>query len=72
MSLQAYFDHTHLLDPEPALTLGSLDLAPAGLLQDDLTTYDIDFQERFSAGALHRIVWGLGFRRTHDAVVNAP
>jgi iron complex outermembrane receptor protein len=72
MSLQSYIDHTHLLDPEPTLTLGSLELAPAGVLQDDLTTYDVDFQDRFSAGAYHRIVWGLGFRRTHDAVVDAP
>jgi iron complex outermembrane receptor protein len=72
MSLQSYIDHTHLLDPEPALTIGSLELAPAGVLQDDLTTYDLDFQDRFSAGAYDRITWGLGFRRTHDAVVDAP
>jgi iron complex outermembrane receptor protein len=72
MSVQSYIDHTHLLDPEPPLMLGSLRLAAAGTLQDDLTTYDMDFQDRFGAGAYHRIVWGLGFRHTHDAVVDAP
>ncbi|MGH8319131.1 MAG: TonB-dependent receptor plug domain-containing protein [Steroidobacteraceae bacterium] len=72
MSLQSYIDYTHLLDPEPALTLGTLQLAAPGTLQDDLTTYDMDFQDRIAAGAYHRIVWGLGFRRTHDAVVDAP
>ena len=72
MSLQSYVDYTHLLEPEPALTLGSLQLAVAGTLQDDLTTYDTDFQDSFRAGAYHRIVWGLGLRHTHDAVVDAP
>ena len=72
MQLQSYIDHTHLLDPEPALTLGTLQLAPPGVLADDLTTYDVDFQDRFDAATYHHVVWGLGFRRTHDAVVNAP
>lgn len=72
MQLQSYIDRTHLLDPQPALTLGTLELAPAGVLKDDLTTYDVDFQDRFDAATYHHIVWGLGFRRTHDAVVNAP
>ncbi|HEY1726390.1 MAG TPA: TonB-dependent receptor [Steroidobacteraceae bacterium] len=72
MSLQSYLDRTHLLDPEPALMLGALPLAPAGGLQDDLTTYDIDFQHRFPLGLRNRIVWGLGYRFTHDIVDNAP
>jgi iron complex outermembrane recepter protein len=72
MSLQSYLDQTHLLDPEPPLTLGALVLAPAGPLHDDLTTYDLDFQHRFSLGPSNRIVWGLGYRHTHDVVGNAP
>ncbi|MGH8291031.1 MAG: TonB-dependent receptor plug domain-containing protein [Steroidobacteraceae bacterium] len=72
MQLQSYIDHTYLSDPEPALTLGTLQLAPPGVLKDDLTTYDVDFQDRFDAATYHHLVWGLGFRRTHDAVVNAP
>jgi len=70
--LQSYIDRTHLLNPQPALMLGTLQLAPPGVLKDDLTTYDIDFQDRFDAAMSQRIVWGLGLRRTHDAVVNAP
>lgn len=72
MQLQSYIDHTHLLDPQPVLTLGTLQLAPSGVLKDDLTTYDLDFQDRFDAATYHHLVWGLGFRRTHDVVVNAP
>jgi iron complex outermembrane recepter protein len=72
MQLQSYIDRTHLLDPQPALMLGTLALAPSGVLKDDLTTYDIDFQDRFDAGTYHHLVWGAGLRRTHDAVVNAP
>jgi iron complex outermembrane receptor protein len=72
MSLQSYLDRTHLVDPEPALTLATLSLAPPGMLQDDLTTYDIDFQHRFPLGSSNRIVWGLGYRYTHDLVSNAP
>ena len=43
-----------------------------GSLQDDLTTYDVDFQHRFRIGAANSIVWGWGFRYTHDVVNNAP
>jgi iron complex outermembrane receptor protein len=71
-SLQAYIDQTHLADPIPPLMLANLTLAPAGNLYDDLTTYDIDFQNRFPLGGFDHVVWGLGFRRTHDAVVNSP
>jgi iron complex outermembrane recepter protein len=72
LSLQSYLDRTHLLNPVAPLSLGALQLAGAGLLQDDLTTYDVDFQHRFRIGAANRIVWGWGFRYTHDVVSNAP
>jgi iron complex outermembrane receptor protein len=41
-------------------------------LYDDLTTYDVDFQHRFPIGARNHVVWGLGYRLTHDAVVDSP
>ncbi|MDB6046058.1 MAG: TonB-dependent receptor, plug [Gammaproteobacteria bacterium] len=72
MSLQTYYDRTHLLDPVPMFLLGTTPLVPAGNLRDDLTTYDIDFQHRFALGGRNRVVWGLGYRFTHDVVENAP
>jgi iron complex outermembrane receptor protein len=69
LSLQSYFDQTHLTDPVAALPLAG---APAGILHDDLTTYDVDFQHRFQVGPANRIVWGVGFRRTHNVVGEAP
>jgi iron complex outermembrane receptor protein len=72
MSLQAYLDRTYLQDPEPPLLLGTLPLAPGGILQDDLTTYDIDFQDRFPLWAGNQAIWGLGYRYTRDVVNNAP
>jgi iron complex outermembrane receptor protein len=72
MNLQSYLDRTSLSDPIPAASLGTIPIAPAGILQDDLTTYDVDFQHRFPLGTRNRVVWGLGFRYTHDVVANAP
>ena len=72
LSLQSYYDRTHLVDPIPPYSLGTLELAPAGSLQDDLTTLDTDFQHRFALDERNHIVWGLGYRFTHDVVENAP
>jgi len=72
MSLQAYYDHTHLSDPIPKFQLGSLVLAPAGTLTDGLDTYDLDFQHHLNIGGGNRFAWGLGYRFTHDVLVNAP
>ena len=67
LSLQLYYDRTHLTDPVPAN-----DFAPAGTLLDDLDTYDLDFQHRFHLGESNHVVWGFGYRFTHDEVENAP
>jgi iron complex outermembrane recepter protein len=72
MSLQAYYDFTYLSDPVPELLLGKTELAPAGTLTDGLDTYDMDFQYHLSLGDRNRVVWGLGYRFTHDVLVNAP
>jgi iron complex outermembrane recepter protein len=71
-SLQSYLDQTHLADPVTPLTVSGMQFSPAGTVYDDLTTYDVDFQHRFSLGARDRVVWGLGYRYTHDAVIEAP
>jgi iron complex outermembrane recepter protein len=70
--LQTYYDHTHLTQPVGALVVGSLQLAPAGTLVDDLDTFDVDFQQRFVVGERNRIEWGLGYRFTNDQTMNAP
>ena len=67
LRLQIYYDRTHLDDPIPRSAF-----AGAGILTDDLDTYDVDFQNRFPAGRRQEIVWGLGYRYTHDSLVNAP
>src|SRR5258706_10565904 len=67
MSLQFYYDRTHLNQPTAATQF-----ARAGALIDDLDTYDIDFQHRYRVDKRNRIVWGLGYRLTHDVVKNAP
>jgi iron complex outermembrane receptor protein len=72
LSLQTYYDRTHLIIPIVPFILNGLQLAPAGNLHDELSTYDIDFQHRFAAGTRHRIVWGAGYRFTHDLVENSP
>ena len=67
LSLQMYYDRTHLADPIPADPL-----APAGILTDDLDTYDLDFQDHFHLGDRNNIIWGLGYRFTHEEDDNAP
>jgi iron complex outermembrane receptor protein len=73
MSLQLYYDRTHLRDPIPAdVTMTGITLAPAGTLIDDLDTYDLDFQHHFQIGRRNNIIWGLGYRFTHEVDQNAP
>jgi iron complex outermembrane receptor protein len=72
MSLQSYYDRTHLADPVAETVIGTTPLAPAGFLKDDLTTLDVDFQDQLQTGAAHQLVWGMGYRFTHDVVQNAP
>ena len=72
LSLQTYYDRTHLTLPVGPAMLGTIPLTPAGILRDDLDTYDVDFQHRFSLGDRNHVVWGLGYRHTHDVVQNAP
>ena len=66
LSLQLYFDHTQLSNPEPASQF-----SPAGTLKDRLDTYDIDFEHRLAIGFHNQLEWGLGYRFTHDVVDNS-
>jgi len=71
MSLQLYYDRTHLSNAVPALVINSLPLAPPGTFSDDLDTYDLDFQRTVRLGDANRLIFGLGYRFTHDEVGNA-
>lgn len=66
VSLQLYYDHAQLSNPEPASQF-----SPGGTLKDRLDTYDVDFEHRLAFGQRNRIVWGLGYRFTHDIVTNS-
>ncbi len=72
MTLQSYYDHTHLVDPIPEGMIANIPIAPPGLLTDDLTTFDLDFQYQLQLASSQHVVWGLGYRFTHDVVQNAP
>lgn len=61
LSLQTYYDRTYLRIPSPSRTF-----------EDDLTTFDVEFQHRFRPGKNHHLVWGIGYRFTHDEVTNSP
>jgi iron complex outermembrane receptor protein len=67
LSLQLYYDHAQLSNPE-----GATQFSAAGRLGDRLDTYDADFEHHFGLGIRNTIVWGLGYRFTHDVVDNSP
>ncbi|HEX2854626.1 MAG TPA: TonB-dependent receptor [Opitutaceae bacterium] len=65
LSLQVYYDRTHLYTPI------TNEFGPTSILTDELDTYDVDFQHRFPLNRQHRIVWGVGYRFTHNTVMSA-
>ncbi len=69
MSLQFYYDRTHLSQPFPASPAAPPFFSgfPAASLRDDLDTYDLDFQYHLAWGAHHKVAWGLGYRATHES-----
>ena len=72
LGLQTYVDRTYTSNPAAPLIVNGLEFAGPGIFQDELTTYDIDFQHRLRIGTANSVVWGLGFRYSHDVVSNAP
>jgi iron complex outermembrane recepter protein len=67
-TLQMYYDHTYIAQPfaasPPAPFFSGF---PAASLMDTLDTYDLDFQYHLSWGGRQKIVWGLGYRATHES-----
>ena len=72
LGLQTYVDRTYTSNPAAPLIVNGLEFAGPGIFQDELTTYDVDFQHRLRIGTANSVVWGLGFRYSHDVVSNAP
>ena len=72
LGLQTYVDRTYTSNPATPLIVNGLEFAGPGIFQDELTTYDVDFQHRLRIGTANSVVWGLGFRYSHDVVSNAP
>jgi iron complex outermembrane receptor protein len=66
-TVQSYFDHTYIAQPfaasPPAPFFSGF---PAASLMDTLDTFDLDFQYHFGWGERQRIIWGLGYRATHE------
>ncbi|HEY0945274.1 MAG TPA: TonB-dependent receptor [Opitutaceae bacterium] len=56
--LQWYYDRTHR--------------HLSNSIEEDLGTYDVDFQHRFTPVARHDIIWGAGYRLIDDRVHNPP
>jgi len=69
LSVEAYYDRTHLSipsaasPPKPPYSLGF----PASALVDDLDTYNLDVQHQLQLGSRNAVVWGMGYRYTHEA-----
>ena len=56
--LQVYYDYTHREIPR--------------WFEEHRHTLDLDYQHRLPFGARHEVVWGAGYRVTHDQVGNSP
>lgn len=57
VELQVYFDRTHRFIPAS--------------FEEHRDTWDLDFQHDFQIGRRQSLIWGLGFRQTHDRVRNS-
>ncbi|HTV95214.1 MAG TPA: TonB-dependent receptor [Steroidobacteraceae bacterium] len=67
MSLQAYYDYTYLAQPFAASAPAPYYTGfPAASLTDVLDTADVDFQHHLPLGERHQVIWGLGYRATHE------
>lgn len=51
LQLRVYYDRTHRDDPS---------------YRDDLDTFDVDLQHRYSPAAGHDVIWGLNYRHTDN------
>jgi len=68
MSLLVYYDRTHLSQPYAASPPSPPYYSgfPASALVDNLTTYDVDFQDHIALGGRNQFIWGFSYRFTHE------
>jgi iron complex outermembrane recepter protein len=68
LSLQMYYDYTYLAQPfaASAPTPPYYTGFPAASLIDVLDTVDLDLQYHFRLAERHQVIWGLGYRATHE------
>lgn len=69
--VQLYYDRTHFTKPVAPTLVNGVELVPEGVFGDILDTFNLDFQHQFSFGTRQKLVWGLGYRYSHDDVDNA-
>jgi iron complex outermembrane receptor protein len=58
LQVQAFYDQTYRKFPNT--------------LQEDLKTYDLDFQHRLQAGGRNEVIWGAGIRLMRHEIDNTP
>jgi iron complex outermembrane receptor protein len=58
LRLQLYVDETHRRVP--------------AIFEESRTTFDLDLQHHWKAGAAHDVVWGVGYRTSRDSVADSP
>jgi len=71
-TLQAYYDRTDYSEPVAGVVVGGVTFEPAGFFSDHLDTADITFQHGFNIDEANHVIWGFGYRFTHDHDDNAP
>lgn len=65
--LQSYYDYAHLGAP-----FQSAPGVPAGIYRNDVDTFDINFQHRFTVATRNRFIWGAEYRFYHYVDQPAP
>ncbi len=72
LQLQMYFDKTSLELYVAPFVAGGVEIAPEGILENDLETFDLDFQYNLGWKGSHNLIWGFSYRKTDDQTSNAP
>lgn len=70
---QVYFDKTSLEFNAPPFVFAGTEITAAGLFENDLETFDLDFQHNINwQDSPHKLIWGIAYRSTDEKTSNAP